>query len=86
MKYVEMGFGVSVLPDIMMSTKDKIRMHLRPLDDVEAGSGLSQYGVLLKRGKYIAPAARELIKFLCPDFDFGVLGEGRAMSPLPDPK
>ena len=40
MKYVEMGFGVSVLPDIMMQTKDKKRVHLRPLDDVEAGSGL----------------------------------------------
>jgi DNA-binding transcriptional LysR family regulator len=82
MKYVEMGFGVSVLPDIMMSTKDKIRVHLRPLDDVEAGSGLSQYGILLKKGKYIAPAARELIKFLCPDFDFGVFNGGNLISPL----
>lgn len=86
MKYVEMGFGVSVLPDIMMSGKDRRRMHFRLLDEVQAGSGLSRYGILLKRGKYISPAARELIKFLCPDFDFGALDGGRSMSPLSDSK
>ena len=40
------------------------------------GAVLSRYGILLKRGKYLSPAARELIKFLCPDFDFSALDEG----------
>jgi DNA-binding transcriptional LysR family regulator len=70
MKYVEMGFGVSVLPEIMIQPGVKKRFCFRDLNDVEAGSGVSQYGILLKKGKYISPAARELIKFLCLKFDF----------------
>jgi DNA-binding transcriptional LysR family regulator len=86
MKYVEMGFGVSVLPEIMMQTTDKKRVHLRALDDVEAGTGLSRYGILLKKGKYLSPAARELIKFLCPDFDFNALNERGSTSTLSNAK
>lgn len=86
MKYVEMGFGVSVLPEIMMQAKDKKRVHLRPLDDVEAGTGLSRYGILLKKGKYLSPAARELVKFLCPDFDFTALNGRGSPSKLSNAK
>ena len=59
MKYVEMGFGVSVLPEIMIEPKAKRQLFLRDLNEVEAEAGFSRYGVILKKGKYLSPAARE---------------------------
>jgi DNA-binding transcriptional LysR family regulator len=67
MKYVELGFGVSVLPAICENAKDNDRIYLRPASDI---LGYSRYGILLKKGKYITPAARALIRFLSNDFDF----------------
>jgi len=77
MKYVEMGFGISVLPEIMIQPGVRKRFCFRDLNEVEAGSGVSRYGILLKKGKYISPAARELIKFLSPQFDFSAFNQGR---------
>jgi DNA-binding transcriptional LysR family regulator len=70
MKYVEMGFGVSMLPGMVIQPKDKKRLYLRDLSEVDEKSGISKYGILLKRGKYISPAAKELIRFLSPEIDF----------------
>lgn len=67
MKYVELGFGVSVLPAICENAKDNDRIYLRPSSDI---LGYSRYGILLKKGKYITPAARELIRFFSTDTDF----------------
>jgi len=69
MKYVQMGFGVSVLPEMVIQPKDKKRLYLRDLSEVDEKSGISRYGILLKKGKYISPAAKELIRFLSPEID-----------------
>jgi DNA-binding transcriptional LysR family regulator len=75
MTYVEMGFGVSVLPEIMIQPEAKKRLFLRDLSEVEEDAGFSRYGLLLKKGKYVSPAARELIKMLAPQFDFSSLNQ-----------
>jgi len=67
MKYVELGFGVSTLPAICEHAKDNDQIYLRPSSDI---LGYSRYGILLKKGKYITPAARALIRFFSNDFDF----------------
>jgi DNA-binding transcriptional LysR family regulator len=67
MKYVELGFGVSTVPAICENAKDNDRIYLRPSSDI---LGYSRYGILLKKGKYITPAARALIRFFSSDFDF----------------
>jgi DNA-binding transcriptional LysR family regulator len=73
MKYVQMGFGISVLPEMVIQPKDKKRLYLRDLSEVDEKSGISKYGILLKKGKYISPAAKELIRFLSPEIDFDSL-------------
>jgi DNA-binding transcriptional LysR family regulator len=60
-KYVELGFGVFVLPGICENAKDNDRIYLRPSSDI---LWYSRYGILLKKGKYVSPAARALIKSL----------------------
>ena len=67
MKYVELGFGISTVPAICENAKDNDRIYLRPSSDI---LGYSRYGILLKKGKYITPAARALIRFFSSDFDF----------------
>lgn len=67
MKYVELGFGVSTVPAICENAKDNDRIYLRPSSDI---LGYSRYGILLKKRKYITPAARALIRFFSSDFDF----------------
>lgn len=69
-KYVELGFGISILPGIVIQPKDKKRLYIRNLSDLDERVGFSRYGILLKKGKYLSPAARELIRILSPDFDF----------------
>lgn len=64
MKYVEMGFGVSLLPGIAIQAEDVGRLYLRPLSNL---IGFSRYGILLKRGKYLSYAAKELIRFFSTD-------------------
>lgn len=69
-KYVELGFGVSVLPAICVGARENDRIYYRPSSDI---LGLSRYGVLLRKGKYVTPAARALIRFVSSDFDFDSL-------------
>jgi DNA-binding transcriptional LysR family regulator len=75
MKYVEMGFGVSVLPGIVIQhrDKDKKQLYMKDLSEVDNRFGFSQYGLLVKRGKYLSRAARELIRYLSPEFNFDAL-------------
>ena len=69
-KYVELGFGVSVLPGICENAKDNDRIYLRPSSDI---LWYSRYGILLKKGKYVSPAARALIKSLSKDLNVSSL-------------
>ncbi len=78
MKYVEMGFGVSILPEIMLPAGKNKNLFIKDLEEIDPNVGPSQYGVLLKKGKYLAPAARELIKLLCPAFDFNEFDKANA--------
>lgn len=76
-KYVEMGFGVSVLPEISIQANDKKRLYFRDLVEIIPESGISEYGIIIKRGKYLSHAARELIKSFCPEFNFDALHGSR---------
>lgn len=70
MSYVEMGFGVSVLPELLVRRNAGKRIYFRDLKEVNAEIGDSQYGILLRKGKYLSPAARELVRIIYPEFDF----------------
>lgn len=69
-KYVAMGFGVSMIPKLSIQPKDRKSFCMKPMSDV---LGYSHYGLLIKKQKYLSPAARTFIRFLSPGFDF----EGR---------
>jgi len=74
-KCVEMGFGVSVIPGIAIEPSDRDRIFLRDLVQIMPEAGISQYGIIIKREKYLSRAARELIKCFCPEFNFDALQE-----------
>lgn len=66
-KYVAMGFGVSMIPELSIQPKDRRAFCLKPMSDA---LGYSHYGLLIKKQKYLSPAARTFIRFLSPGFDF----------------
>lgn len=70
MQYVKMGFGVSMLPGIAIQSKDRKQLYLIALSEIDETVSISRYGILVRKGKYLSPIARELIRFLSPDFDF----------------
>ena len=86
MRYVEMGFGISWLPEIVLQPQDKKRVHFKDFGEIEGvqpPDRVSRYGLLIRKGGYPSPIARELIKILCPEFDFDALTErrkGKALS------
>ncbi len=82
MTYVELGFGVSVLPDILVRKNMGKRIYFRDLTEVDQTAGVSQYGLLLRKGKYLSPAAKQLVKVICPEFDFASLEGGSKAHPL----
>ena len=61
-KYVAMGFGVSMIPELTIQPKDRKSFCLKPMSDIV---GYSHYGLLIKKQKYLSPAAR-LYPFLVP--------------------
>lgn len=69
MKYVELGYGVSAAPGLVIQPKDRKRLYISNISRSDKLAGLSRYGILIKKRKYLSPAARELIKFLAPGFD-----------------
>jgi DNA-binding transcriptional LysR family regulator len=66
-KYVEMGIGVSIVPEIMLQPKDKERLFYRSLSESEKRLGYSRYGILLMKDKYLVPGAQEFIRLLSPE-------------------
>lgn len=72
-KYVEMGFGISAIPEIAIRPNDRKRLFFRDLTTIRQDAGVSEYGIIVKRRKYLSRAARELIKLICPEFDFDTL-------------
>jgi DNA-binding transcriptional LysR family regulator len=65
-KYVEMGLGVSIVPEIVLQPEDKKALFFQSLSESEKKLGFSRYGILLRKGKYLVPGAREFIAFLSP--------------------
>lgn len=68
MKYVELGYGISMAPEILLQPGDKKRLYTRNLSNEEPEARHSNYGILIKKGKYHSPPVREMIKFLSPEF------------------
>ncbi len=69
MKYVDLGYGISVAPGLVIQKKKKKRLHISNISRADEMAGISRYGILIKKDKYLTPATRELVKFLAPDFD-----------------
>ena len=61
--YVAEGFGVSVVPSICIHETDQLSVI--PLRKYFRSRS---YGVFTRRGKFLSPAARRLIRLIAPDF------------------
>jgi DNA-binding transcriptional LysR family regulator len=66
-KYVRMGLGVALLSDYAVSTEDKETMDIFPLDRYFPKRRM---GILLRKRKYIPPAARAFIRTIKPEINF----------------
>lgn len=63
-KYVKIGIGVSIVPEIMLQPEDKENLFFKNLSESEPRLGYSRYGILLMKDKYVVPGAREFISLL----------------------
>ena len=61
-RYVARGLGVSIVSSICMTEED--RLASIPLD---AYFPSRTYGVVLRRGKFLSPAARRFLDMIAPD-------------------
>ena len=62
-RYVAEGFGVSVVPSICIHETDQLSVI--PLKKYFPSRS---YGVFTRRGKFLSPAARHLLRLIAPDF------------------
>ena len=61
-RYVTMGLGISIVTSICLTGSDKlVRVPLREYFPERS------YGLILRRGKFISPAARKFIELMAPD-------------------
>lgn len=68
-KYVEMGFGISIVTSICLTGEE--RLHAIPLNDYFPQR---TYGVVVRKGKFLTPAAKRFIEMMDADF-FVRMGE-----------
>ena len=68
-KYVEMGFGISIVTSICLTGEE--RLHAIPLNDYFPQR---TYGVVVRKGKFLTPAAKRFIEMMDADF-FDRMGE-----------
>ena len=61
-KYVEMGLGISIVTSICLTGEENLLQI--PLPDYFPERS---YGLVLRRGKFLSPAARRFIELLAPD-------------------
>lgn len=62
-RYVENGFGISVVPSICIHAADQVwSISLKQYFPTRS------YGVFTRRGKFLTPAARRFLRVMAPDF------------------
>ena len=62
-RYVEQGLGISVVPSISVSETDQLSVI--PLKEYFPSRS---FGVFTRRGKFLTPPARRLLRLMIPDF------------------
>jgi len=65
-RYVEMGIGVAIIPKITLPSSSS--RHLEAIS-VSKYFGKSQYGIILKKGKYITSWAKNFLLLLNPSIE-----------------
>lgn len=71
-RYVEMGLGISIVTSICLNGTEKLeRIPLKRFFPERS------YGLILRRGKFISPAARKFIELMDPHFSAGPSGGAR---------
>ncbi len=63
-KYVEIGIGLSVLSSLAFTEEDKKRLLLL---DINHLLGKTEYGIYLRKDKYITTPMKQFIKFFAPE-------------------
>jgi len=63
-KYVAMGVGVSILDDYALTQEDYDKLDIFPLDEF---FDKRKYGLIMRRKKYLAPAAKAFIRNIRPE-------------------
>lgn len=67
-KYVAMGVGVSILDDYALTHEDYDKLDIFPLDEF---FDKRKYGLIMRRKKYLAPAAKAFIRNINPGIKLG---------------
>ena len=62
-KYVELGVGISIVSGICLNGSEPLARHA-----LERYFPKRTYGLIMRRGKFLAPQARRFIEFLAPEF------------------
>ena len=62
-RYVESGFGISVVPNICILESDQVSVI-----SLKQYFPTRSYGVFTRRGRFLAPAARRFLRIMAPDF------------------
>jgi DNA-binding transcriptional LysR family regulator len=63
-QYVAMGLGISIVTAICLTEADRTRLAARSLADYFPARS---YGVVMRKGKYLAPQARAFTDLIQPD-------------------
>lgn len=66
-KYVAMGLGVSILDDYALTENDRQRLDIFPLDRYFKARW---YGLILRKRKYLSPAAKAFLRTIRPEGEF----------------
>ena len=62
-KYVALGMGISIVTDVCLTGTEKLM--IKPLDKYFPKRS---YGLVLRKGKFLSPQAKQFIKVMDPDF------------------
>ena len=62
-KYVELGIGLSILSSLAITREDKKKLFLVNLSHL---MGKTEYGIYLRKDKYVTTAMKQFIRFFAP--------------------